>query len=80
MGNRIKKLVSSKFMGLVISLLAIFDTGAIYSCYPNKAYFVNLEDKILSRKLKVIAKGLDISGLGIVEYSVNSESGCMIAT
>ena len=31
------------------------------------------------RKLKGTAKGLEISGFGIVEYSVRSESGRMIA-
>ena len=37
------------------------------------------EKKTFPRKLKGIAKGLGISGFGIVEYSVRSESGCMIA-
>ena len=40
---------------------------------------MNLEEKTSPRKLKGIAKGLEISGFGIVEYSVRSESGCMIA-
>ena len=40
---------------------------------------MNLEDKTFPRNLKGIAKGLDISGFGIVEYSVKSESGRMIA-
>ena len=31
------------------------------------------------RKLKGIAKGLEISGFGIVDYSFRSESGRMIA-
>ena len=30
--NRIKKLISSNFMGVVISVSVIFDTGATYSC------------------------------------------------
>ena len=38
-----------------------------------------LEEKKFPRKLKGIAKGLDIYGFGIVEYSVRSESGRMIA-
>ena len=39
---------------------------------------MKLEEKKFSRKLKGIAKGLDISGFGIVEYSVRSEIGRMI--
>ena len=40
---------------------------------------MKLEYKTFPIKLKGIAKGLDISGFGIFEYSVRSESGCMIA-
>ena len=40
---------------------------------------MKLEEKKFPRKLKGIAKGLEISGFGIVEYYVRSESGCMIA-
>ena len=40
---------------------------------------MKLEEKNLPRKLKGIAKGLEISGFGIVEYYVRSESGSMIA-
>ena len=40
---------------------------------------MKLEDKTFPRKLKGIAKALEIYGFGIVEYSVRSESGCMIA-
>ena len=47
-------------------------------CYSNKGDFVKLEDKKFPRKLKGIAKGLEIYGFGIVEYSVRSESGRMI--
>ena len=36
LGNRIKKLVSSKFMGMVRSVSVIFDTRATYSCSSNK--------------------------------------------
>ena len=32
MGNRIKNLISSNFMGIVRSVSVIFDTGATYSC------------------------------------------------
>ena len=40
---------------------------------------MKLEEKTLPRNLKGIAKGLEIYGFGIVEYSVRSESGRMIA-
>ena len=40
---------------------------------------MNIEEKKLPRNLKGIAKVLEISGFGIVEYSVKSESGRMIA-
>ena len=58
LGNRIKNLVSSNFMGIVISVSVIFETGATYSCSPNKGDFVNLEEKAFSINLKGIAKGL----------------------
>ena len=40
---------------------------------------MKLEDKTFPRKLKGIAKDLDISGYGIVEYSVRSENGLIVA-
>ena len=40
---------------------------------------MKLEEKKFPRKLKGISKGLEISGFGIVEYSVRSESGRIIA-
>ena len=40
---------------------------------------MKIEENNPPRKLKGIAKGLEISGFGIVEYSVRSESGRMIA-
>ena len=40
---------------------------------------MNLEEKTSPRILKGTEKGLDISGFAIVEYSVSSESGNMIA-
>ena len=40
---------------------------------------MKLEEKTSPRRLKGIAKGLEMSGFGIVEYSVRSESGHMIA-
>ena len=45
----------------------------------NKGDFVKLKEKKFPRKLKGIAKVIEIYGLGIVEYSVRSESGSMIA-
>ena len=40
---------------------------------------MKLEEKTFPSNLKGIAKGLEISGFRIVEYSVRSESGRMIA-
>ena len=40
---------------------------------------MKLDEKTFPRNIKGIAKGLEISGFGIVEYSVRSESGFMIA-
>ena len=72
LGDIIKKLVSSNFMGMVSSVSVIFDTGATYSCSSNKGDFVDLEDKMSQRNLKVISKDLESYGFGIVEYSVRS--------
>ena len=66
-------------MGMVSSVSVIFGTGATYSCSSNKGDYVQIEEKKFPRNLKDIAKGLEISGFGIVEYSVRSESGHMIA-
>ena len=40
---------------------------------------MELEEKIFPKHLKGIAKGFEIYRFGVVEYSVRSESGCMIA-
>ena len=72
LGDRIKKLFSSNFVGMLISVSVIFYTGATYSCSYNKGYFLNLEEKIFPRNIKYTAKGLDIYGFGIVKYSVRS--------
>ena len=66
-------------MGMVSSVSVIFDTGATYPCSPNKVDLVKIEEKTFPRNLKGIVKGLEISGFGVVEYSVRSESECMIA-
>ena len=42
LGNRIKQLVSSNFMGMASSVSFIFDTGATYSFQSNKGDFVKL--------------------------------------
>ena len=63
----------------MISVSVIFDNGDTYSCYSKKGDFVKIEEKKLPRKLKGISKGLDISRFGIVEYSLRSENGRMIA-
>ena len=71
-GKRVKKLISSNFMGMVSSVSVIFDTGAIYSYSSNKGDFENFGEKIFPRNLKGIAKGLESSGFGIFAYSVRS--------
>ena len=58
LGDRINKLVSSNFKGIVSSVSVLFDTGATYSCSSNKGDFMKLEEKKFPRKLKGIAKGL----------------------
>ena len=40
---------------------------------------MSIEEKTFPRKLKDIENVLDISGFGIVEYSIRSESGLTIA-
>ena len=45
LGNRIKKLISSNYMGMVSSVSVVFDTIANYSCYSNKGDLVKLEEK-----------------------------------
>ena len=78
LGNIIKKLVFSHFMGMVRSVSVIFVTGATYSCSSNKGDLVDLEEKKSSRNLKGIAKSLEISVFGIVKYSIRSERGRII--
>ena len=65
-------------MCMVSSVSVIFDTGYTYSYFSNKGDFVKLEEKKFPIKLKGISKGLEISGFGIVEYSVRDESGRII--
>ena len=65
-------------MGMVSSVSIIFDTGAAYSLYCNKGDFMKFEEKAFTRNIKGIAKGLEIFGFEIAEYSVRSESGRMI--
>ena len=69
LGNRIKKLVSSNFMGMVRSVSVIFDTGDTYSCSSNKRDFVKLEEKTFPRKLKGTTKGPEISGTSSLQAS-----------
>ena len=64
---------------MVSSVSVIFDTGATYSCSSNKGEFLKLEDEMFPKNLKGIAKGLEISGFGIVEYSVRRKSEHMVA-
>ena len=56
MGDRIRKLISSNFMGMVRSVSVLFETGATYSCYSNKGDFVKLEEKKFPRRIKGIVK------------------------
>ena len=65
-------------MGLVSSVSVIFDTRATYSCYSKNGAFVKLEEKTFPRNIRGISKGLEIPGLGIVEYYIRSESERMI--
>ena len=53
-------------MGMARSVSVIFETGATYSCYPNKGDLVDLEEKMLPINLKGIEKGLNIYGFGMV--------------
>ena len=78
LGNRIKKLVSSNFMGMVRSVSVIFYTGSNFPCSSKKLDFVNLEEETFPINTKDIANRLDVYGFGIVEYSVRSESGHII--
>ena len=64
---------------MVSSASGIFDNGATYTCYSKKVYYVKLEEKMFPRKLKGIARGLDIYRFRVVEYSVRSESERMLA-
>ena len=66
-------------MGTVSSVSVIFDIGDTYSCSSNKGDFLKLEEKTFPINLKGIAKLIEISVFGIVEYSFRSESGRMIA-
>ena len=66
-------------MGIMTSVSVIFNNGYTYSFSSIKAYFVDLEENKFPIKLEVIAKGLEISGFGTVEYSARSEIGHIIA-
>ena len=61
LGDRIKKLVTSNFMGMVSSVSVIFDTGDTYSCSSNKKDFVKLEEKKFPRKLKTFCYAFELS-------------------
>ena len=51
MGDRIKKVVPSKFMGTMSSVFIIFYTGYTYSCSSYKGDFWKLEDKMTPRNM-----------------------------
>ena len=61
-------------MVTITSFSVIFDTGATYSRYFIKGDSVDLWNMTLPRNLKCIAKGLDIYGYVIVDYSLRIES------
>ena len=79
LGDRIKKLVSSDFMGMLIAVSVIFFTGANYLCSSNKGDFVKLKEKNFSRNIKGTPEGLQISRFETVGYSVRNESVRIIA-
>ena len=79
LGDKINNLVSSNFMGMVISISVISNTGSTCSCSSKNGYFLYLEEKMLPINLKGIEKVLEIYGFGIVKYYFRSESGSMIA-
>ena len=64
---------------MVRSVSVFFDIVYTYSCSSNKGDFLELEKKMLPKHIKGISKGIDATGFGIVEYSVRSESGNIIA-
>ena len=57
----------------------LFGTGCTYLCYLNKVNVVYFGEKEFLINPKGIAKVLNTSVSGIIEYSVRSESGCMVA-
>ena len=63
--DRINKLVSSNFMGMVIPVSIIFDTGDTYSCSSNNGDFVKLEDKFPKEISKAQKKALIFQVLGL---------------
>ena len=69
LGDIIKKLISSNFMGMVSSVSVIFDTGATYSCSSNKGDFVKLEEKHTqegSKAKQKVLRFLDLGSLNIL--------------
>ena len=52
--DRINKLVSSNFIGMVSSVSVIFDTGVTYSCSSNKGDFVKLMINLVQRPIQII--------------------------
>ena len=66
LGYRIKKLVSSNFMGIVSSVSVIFNSGATYLCSSNKGDIVKLEEKTFPRRLKGTEKVVRFLNLGLL--------------
>ena len=59
-------------MGTRRSVSVIFDTLAHYPCYSQNGYFVDHEANTFPRKFKGAAKGFDIYGFVIIDYSIRS--------
>ena len=55
----ISKLASSEFMGMIIPVLVIFDTGSTY-LFSYKKEKLGLEEKTFLINIKYISKGLDV--------------------
>ena len=67
-GNKIKKLVSSNFMGMMRSVSLIFDTRSSYLCSSNRVNFVELVENKSPRNIKVVSKVLEVTAFIIVDY------------
>ena len=65
LGDRIKKLVSSNFVGMLISVSVIFYTEDTYSCSSNKGYFWILKRRYSQEISNTQQKALRFMDLGL---------------